>query len=148
MNKKIYNCLLSLALITSMGACSLGSYATGPGLVGTLAGGALGAGAGHLLGQRIGNTTKNTALVGGIGAATGLLVGAAVHEQRQQIIKEKEAVIREARRIDARQREIDVMREDVYHRSSWGKLEVKPWHERYQTETSEYPYQGHQYYHP
>jgi outer membrane lipoprotein SlyB len=140
--------LVILTMISPMGACSLGSYPTAPAGIGLLSGGLLGAGAGHLLGRRIGNSTKNTALVGGIGAATGLIVGAAIHEQRQQLAKEQEAVIREARRIDSRQREIDAIRKDVYSRSSWGRLEVKPWHERYITEASEEPYQGHIYSHP
>ncbi len=142
MFKKLCNYFFSLIIIMSMGACSLASYPTVPAGIGLLGGGLLGAGAGSLLSQRIGNSTKNTALIGGIGAATGLIVGAAIHEQRQQLAKEQEAVIREARRIDSRQREIDAMRQEVYSKSSWGRLEVKPWHERYVTEVSEEPYQG------
>lgn len=125
-----------------MSACSLSSYPTGAGTIGLISGGLLGAGAGSLLSKKIGNSTKNTALIGGIGAATGLIVGAAIHEQRQQLAKEQEAIIREARRIDARQKEIDALRQDVYSKSSWGRLEVKPWHERYVIETSDDPYHG------
>lgn len=142
MIKKICNSLLSLIFLFSISACSLASYPTATAGIGLLSGGILGAGAGNLLSQRIGNSTKNTALIGGIGAATGLIVGAAIHEQRQQMAKEQEAVIREARRIDYRQKEIDAMRQDVYGKSSWGQLEIKPWHERYITETSEDPYQA------
>lgn len=145
MKKILFNYGLAICLIGQLSACSLSSYPTGEGLIGGLAGAAAGVGVGQLIGDQIGNKSKNTAISAGVGAATGLAIGALIHDSRSQIDQEEEAVIREAKRIDARQKEIDTLREDVYSNSSWGRLEVKPWHERYQIEESEYPYQDRSY---
>jgi len=145
MNKILVKYVLPICLSGQLSACSLSSYSTGEGLIGGLAGAAAGAGVGQIIGDEIGNKSENTAISAGVGAATGLAIGALIHENRAQMDQEEEKVIREAKRIDARQKEIDTLREDVYSNSSWGRLEVKPWHERYQIEESEYPYQDQSY---
>ncbi len=86
--------------------------------------------------------TENTALAGGIGSAIGLATGALIHENRAKYAQQGALVVRQAKHISARQKEIDNLREDVYSESSWGKLDIKPWNERYEVETSEIPYQG------
>jgi len=138
--KKSYLLLVFIGI--SSNACSLSSYPTLEGLVGTLAGAGAGAGVGHLIGSQIGNEDKNMAISAGVGAVSGLAIGALIHDQRAQLAKEEEAIIREAKMIGERQKEIDDIREEVYSESSWGRLEVKPWHERYQSDPSEYPYQS------
>lgn len=138
--KKSYLMLVCLSLFGN--ACSLSSYPTLEGLVGTLAGAGAGAGIGHLIGDQIGNKDKNMAISAGVGAVSGLAIGALIHDQRAQLAKEEEAVIREAKMIGERQKEIDRLHDEVYSESSWGRLEVKPWHERYQIDSSEYPYQS------
>ena len=77
-----------------------------------------------------------------IGALSGMAIGALVHDNRMELAKEDAQVIREAKQLDARQKEIDDTRRAVDSDSSWGKLEVKPWQERYNIENSEMPYQG------
>ncbi|HMO19099.1 MAG TPA: glycine zipper family protein [Oligoflexia bacterium] len=133
-------CFILLCFFSS--GCSLSSYPTAEGLVGTLAGAGVGAGIGHLIGDRIGNKNKNMAISAGVGAVSGLAIGALIHDQRARFAEEEATVIREAKMIGDRQKEIDKLYEEVYSESSWGRLEVKPWHERYQIEVSEYPYQS------
>ncbi len=137
------NVIISLAIVASFGqGCSLSSYGTQEGVLGSIAGLVVGGGIGQILGDEYGKKTENTALGAGIGAASGLALGALIHDNRSQIAKEKALVVRKERQIDDRQKEIDELREDVYSQSSWGRLEVQPWSERYKIETSEIPYQG------
>ena len=131
--------ILSLA---STSACSASSFPTWEGLAGLTAGAAAGAGIGSIIGDEYGKKTENTLLAGGIGAATGLAIGALIHDNRMELAKEDAQVIREAQQLDSRQKEIDDIRRAVDSDSSWGRNEVKPWQERYNVETSDIPYQG------
>lgn len=137
--------LINIALCISLfapSACSVSSLPSFEGLAGAVAGTAVGAGIGSIVGDHAGKKTENTLMAGGIGAATGIALGALVHDNRMELAKEDAQVIREARQIDARQKEIDETRRAVESDSSWGKLEIKPWQERYNIENSEMPYQG------
>lgn len=144
--KKIFYKKLGL-LITctqalTLQACSLSSYGSSEGILGGLAGAGAGAGVGYLIGEEYGKKTENLALGTGVGAASGLVLGALLHERSAPLDQEKTMVVRQAKFIGERQKEIDNLREEVDSESSWGRLDVKPWSERYQVETSELPYQG------
>lgn len=123
-------------------ACSAASYGTSEGIFGAIAGGLAGAGVGTIIGDEYGKKTENIALGSGVGAASGLVLGALLHERNAPLKKEKVQIVRQAKFIGERQKEIDTLREEVDAESSWGRLDVKPWSERYQIETSDLPYQG------
>ncbi len=137
----IKNAGLSIALIFSS-ACSLSGLSSWDGLAGATAGGAVGAGIGSIIGDHTGKKTENTLLGAGAGALSGIALGALINDNRMELAQEDAQVIREARQIDERQKEIDQIRRAVNSDSSWGRAEVKPWQERYNTEASELPYQG------
>lgn len=139
-SKFIYLSALVITPLTQ--GCSLSSYATGEGLFGTLAGAAAGAGIGELIGDKYGKKSENLALGAGVGAASGLMLGALIHDTRAETAKEKALIVRQAQYVNSRQRDIDNLRLSVDKESSWGRLDDKPWSERYQIETSELPYQG------
>lgn len=139
--RTLINLSLSLSLLAPS-ACSLSSFPSLEGLAGATAGAAVGAGIGSIIGDHAGKKTENTLMAGGIGALSGMAIGALVHDNRMELAKEDAQVIREAKQLDARQKEIDDTRRAVDSDSSWGKLEVKPWQERYNIENSEMPYQG------
>ena len=76
--KKISALALALAGALSMSACQTPQQQTG-----TLAGGALGAGAGALIGSAVSGGSAGGAIAGGvIGAGTGALIGNAVTRPR------------------------------------------------------------------
>ncbi len=139
--KKIINFLLIIS-ITSVSSCSLDSLTTSEAVLGGGAGALAGAGIGSIIGDRIGKKTENMAMIGGIGAGTGILLGSLIHDNRAEANKEKAEIIRRAGEISQRQKQIDKLREQVQSDSSWGRSEVKPWSERYETEVSDYPFQG------
>lgn len=130
------------ALLTIPSACSLSSLPTTDGLLGATAGAVVGGGIGNIIGDHLGKKTENTAIAAGVGALSGLAIGGLIHDNRMEIAKEDAQVIREAELISSRQKEIDEVRKSTEAKSSWGRSEVKPWQDRYQIETSEYPYQG------
>lgn len=135
--------LISLLFILStVQGCSLASYGTQESILGSIAGAIGGTGIGYIIGDEYGKKTENMAIAGGIGAASGLALGALVHDNRAKFAQEGAQIVRQAKHISDRQKEIDILREDTYSESSWGKLDIKPWHERYEVETSEMPYQG------
>ncbi len=128
--------------LTLSSACSLSSLPTLDGLAGAAAGAVVGGGIGSIIGDHTGKKTENTLMVGAIGAATGLGIGALINDNRMELAQEDAQVIREAQQLDSRQKEIDGIRAAVNSDSSWGRAEVKPWQERYLTETSDLPYEG------
>lgn len=139
--KILLNAGISIALISSS-ACSLSGLSSWDGIAGATAGGAVGAGIGSIIGDHTGKKTENTLLGAGVGVLSGVALGALINDNRMELAQEDAQVIREARQLDARQKELDDIRRAVNSDSSWGRSEVKPWQERYNTETSEIPYQG------
>ena len=143
--KLTFRKIINLGIIFSFTftqSCTLSSYGTQEGLLGSLAGAVAGGAAGQIFGDKYGKKTENTALGAGIGALSGVAIGSLIHDKRMESSKEKAQVVRVSREVNAKQKEIDQLREEVYSESSWGRLEVKPWSERYQTETADLPYQG------
>ena len=128
--------------ITLLSSCSLESLTTTEAILGGGAGALAGVGIGSLVGDEIGKKTENMAMIGGIGAGTGILLGSLIHDNRAEASREKAEIIRRAGEISQRQKQIDKLREQVQSDSSWGRSEVKPWSERYETEVSDYPFQG------
>ena len=140
-SRLLVNAGLSIALALSS-ACSLSSIPTMDGLAGATAGAVVGGGIGSIIGDEVGKKTENTLLGAGVGALSGMGIGSIIHGNRMELAKEDAQVIREAKQLDARQKEIDDIRRAVDSDSSWGRSEVKPWQERYNTEASDIPYQG------
>jgi len=78
MKKKVIALVLAFAGATAMSACQTPQQQTG-----TLAGGAIGAGTGALIGSAVSGGSAGGAIAGGvIGAGTGALIGNAVTRPR------------------------------------------------------------------
>ena len=95
--------LLGLILIST--GCTPASYSASEAITGGIIGGGLGTGLGALFGSEVGNYTENMALNAAIGAGIGLIGGALLHEQHQEIDRQKALVARQAQLIDENQKE-------------------------------------------
>lgn len=139
---KIIKFLFLASLInTSLCSCSSSSALSSLGLIGTTVGAATGIGAGYVIGDQIGKKSENMLLAGAIGAGTGMLVGGLINDSQEEK-NAKTRIVRQARQTDARQKEIDALRESLSDGSSWGKLETKSWNERYRGDYYDTPYEG------
>ena len=96
---------------------------------------------GYVIGDKIGKKTENMVLAGAIGAGAGMLAGGLINDNLE-LEKAKTRIIRQARQTDARQHEIDSLRESLTDASNWGKLETRSWNERYRGDYYDTPYEG------
>ncbi len=139
---KIFKILFLMALInSSLSSCSSSSALSSIGLIGTGLGAAAGTGVGYVIGDKIGKKTENMVLAGAIGAGAGMLAGGLINDNLE-LEKAKTRIIRQARQTDARQHEIDSLRESLTDASNWGKLETRSWNERYRGDYYDTPYEG------
>ena len=132
----------SLLLFPTLAACSAGSAFTQSGALGTVLGGAAGAGIGASLGKQHGETELGALVGGSIGAGLGLISGAIIHEQSEQMARKEEIVVRQAAAVSPEQLEIDALRKEINASSDWGRNETKSWEDRYEGSRSNSPYQG------
>ncbi len=106
-----------LATFLTSCAGTTGSAALDSGLIGGVAGTALGAGTGALIGEAMSNgDVEESALLGGaIGLVSGIAIGAAVHHyQEQSLIDGNDAQIQSNMEyLQSSQREIDGLRENL-----------------------------------
>lgn len=123
-------------------ACSPASVLSSEGAIGGLVGGAAGTGVGYLIGEQIGKKPENMLLAGSIGSGLGLMAGGMLYERNLVAVKEKQIILRQARRVSEQQREIDRIRQQMHDSSSWGQMERKPWNERYWGDSYNSPYEG------
>ncbi len=138
--------LKSMRQVTTTGLLSLALFVNGCGFhaeplaAGGLAGGAVGAGTGAIIGAVIANgDVAASALLGGaIGIPVGLAIGAIYDLSSERTLKEKKMEVIEANNIEiaARQRELDLMREQLRTEETGLRLT---------DETRAYIYNGHTY---
>ena len=83
---------------------------------GTLAGGALGAGTGAIVGSAVGAPGTGAAIGGALGAGTGLVVGNALQNQEVQQVQTES-------QISNQQREIEQQRQDIQRLKSSHEME-------------------------
>src|SRR5262245_27514519 len=82
---------------------------------GALAGGALGAGAGAIIGNQVGHHAGKGALIGGaMGALGGGLIGDQMEGQNQQQSAQSSKIEQNRRELERQRREIDALRRDRY----------------------------------
>lgn len=101
--------ILSLAALLSGCAAPLTAREKG-----TLAGGALGAGAGAIIGNQIGHQGKGALIGGALGALGGGLVGDQMEGQNQRQNAQDYEVEQNRRELERQRREIEDLRRDRY----------------------------------
>lgn len=134
--------LFFLLTVISLSACAPSSMFTQEGLVTSSFGAAAGTGAGYLIGKQIGKKTENMLLGAATGSALGLMAGGLLHENNIRSAQQREVLIRQARMVGSTQKELDILREQLYDSTRWGGNEVKPWEERYWGDFHGHPYEG------
>lgn len=101
-----------LSLVTLLGGCAAPLTTREKGV---LAGGALGAGAGAIIGNQVGHHSGKGALIGGaLGALGGGLVGDQLEGQNQRQSAQDSEVEQNRRELDRQRREIEDLRRDRY----------------------------------
>lgn len=133
----------AILFLTCFNSCSPGSAVSTPGLAGSLLGASAGVAGGLVLSEYDSSFESDEAalLLGGSGAAIGLLSGGLMHENR--VNKERamyyERVLLEK---DNRQEEIERMSRYLDESGSWGRSEVDPYEDVYDDGTIRPYYQG------
>jgi uncharacterized protein YcfJ len=85
---------------------------------GALGGGALGAGAGAMVGKQLGNTGTGAAIGAGAGALTGIAVGEAQQRslsREEQKRQQREAIYRQELEIKRQRQEVEDLRRQQYY---------------------------------
>ena len=99
--------LLLLALICVLGACEQPLTQREKG---TLAGGAIGAGTGAIVGHAVGSTGAGIAIGGGLGALSGALIGNSLNNQDVKQQEQEERMRRQDEELQRQRREIEELR--------------------------------------
>ena len=119
--------VLSLAVL--LGGCAAPLTTREKGVLG---GGALGAGAGAIIGSSIGhhNTGKGALIGGAIGALGGGLVGDQMYGQDQRQNAQADQVEQQQREIEQQRRELEALRRDRYGDRGYGSGKSDPNYDR------------------
>ena len=141
--KKIILTIIVLSTSALLTACSPRSLFSSTAAIGGAIGAGAGAIGGAILAKEEDSISEKEAIVGlaAVAAAIGSTTGALVHENEQQKERQK-YVVRQGVQASQLEKKLDKTRDEVYDSTSWGKAEIKPWEDRFETEPSRGIYQG------
>lgn len=104
------NTMLALASVVFLSACASGGLTARE--KGALGGGALGAGAGAIIGHQTGSAGAGAAIGGALGALGGALVGDQVEAQGQRSTQLESTSVEHRRELERQRQEIEELKRD------------------------------------